>query len=97
MPKATAAKLAEWRRVYQEFMESRQSYKEFSFERGIPYWTLKSAIKRIGSEGGSFSEVTMPGSGGEFAVRLRNGRELRIPSLFSAKRVQQLIEILESC
>ena len=78
-------------------MESGQSFKEFSSERGIPYWTLKSAVKRIESEGGSFREVAVPGSGSEFTVRLRNGRELRIPNLFSPKRVQQLIEILESC
>jgi len=46
-----------------------------------------------------FREVALPATSGagEYVVTLKNGRELRVPTLFSEKRVKQLIDILERC
>lgn len=101
MPVETSSKRAGRQRLYQEFMESGQSMREFSIERGVAYWVLKGAIKKTEAKSGSdgFREVALPATGGagEYVVSLKNGRELRVPTLFSEKRVRQLIDILERC
>ena len=103
MPIETAVKRQERILLYQEYMESGQSMKGFSTERGLNYWVLKSAIKKTEAEvsagGTNFQEVALPANavGSGYTVRLRNGRELEIPALFSEKRVRQLVEVLEQC
>ncbi len=104
MPRETPKGRGERLAMYEAFTESGQTLTEFGKERGITYWRVKSAVNKTEAElqkGSSFKEVSLPGpivgSGGEYSVTLRNGRELQIPAHFTEKRVRQLIEILETC
>jgi hypothetical protein len=103
MPRETPRQRAARLTLYQGYIESGQSLSEFSRERGTTPWKLRHAIRKTESEASGkpgFQELGLPPgieSGGEYAVQLKNGRELRIPAHFSEKRVRQLVEILESC
>jgi len=104
MPKETPNDRAARLSLYQAYTESGQTMTEFAKERRTTYWKVKNAVKKSEAEvnrgrGGMFQEVSMPGMemGNEYAVTLRNGRELRIPQHFTEKRVRQLVEILETC
>ena len=102
MPKETPNQRRERLGIYQLFSESGQTITEFSRERGLTYWKVKAAVRKTeveGNNGSGFREVALPEAAGtgDYAVTLRNGRELRVPAHFSEKRVRQLVEILESC
>lgn len=88
---------AHWQRVYREYCESGLSIREFSDERRVSYWSLKAWAKRFESEGRKFIEIGVPLASPEYTLVLRNGRELRIPGLFSEKRLRQLIGVVEEC
>lgn len=106
MPRETASGRQARLLLYRSFTESGQTMTDFARERGTTYWKVKSAVKKSELEAGGrssalFQEVALPASadvgGGEYAVMLKNGRELRIPAHFTEKRVRQLVEILETC
>lgn len=89
---------AKWLKVYREFQESGQSYKEFSSERGLNYHTVKGWMKVFDKEGaGEFVEVSLPAGSELYAIMLRNGRKLELPPYFTQARVRRLIEVCESC
>lgn len=102
MPKETMKQRTDRLNLYRMYSESGQTACEFSRERGVSSWKIRSAVKKTEAEGtrGIFQEVSLPEvSGGvsEYTVTLRNGRELRLPVHFTEKRVRQLVEILETC
>jgi hypothetical protein len=101
MPKETEAKRQDRRALYEAYQASGQNLSEFSRERGISYWRAKAAIRKTEAErsaGAEFQELALPtGHGAEYTVKLRSGREIRLPPYFSEKRVRQLVEILEAC
>ena len=97
MKKGKPKGASEWRQIVALFDESGLSLKEFCEERGINTWTLRDWRKRVAAESGSFVEVALPAAGAEYAVILRNGRELKVSGSFSEKRVRQLIAVLEQC
>lgn len=102
MPRETDQQRTARQVLYQAFTESGQTVAEFSRERGTTPWKVKHAVRKTeGERNGKhgFHQVTTAGfeSPGDFTVTLQNGRELRIPTHFSEKRVRQLIEILEAC
>jgi len=89
---------SEWRGIVSEYEQSGLSLKEFSRERGLSEWSVRQWRKRSAGGIGEFVEVTLPSSGAApYSVLLRNGRELRLGSTFSEKRVEQLVEVLERC
>jgi hypothetical protein len=87
----------QWRRLYQEYVESGLNAKEFSRERRVLYWSLKAWVKRFEAEGSKFVEIGAPLVSPEYTLVLRNGRELRISGLFSERRLRQLIGVVEEC
>lgn len=97
MRKAKRKDANQWRQIVAEYRESGLSLKDFSEERGLSAWALRSWCKRTEDAGGAFVEVSLPGAGAEYAVVLRNGRELKVSGSFSEKRVRQLIAVLEQC
>lgn len=101
MPKESPKQRTERLALHRAYSESGQTITEFSRERGTSYWRVKAAVRKTEAElqrGGDFQEVALPAlDGGEYAVTLRSGRELRVPAHFSEKRVRQLIGILETC
>jgi hypothetical protein len=88
-----------WLGVYRAYEGSGLTVRDFCRERGVNYYTFKGWQQRFGKEeGGGFRElVPVAGDEASYSVVLRNGRELRLGAGFSAARVRQLVELLESC
>ena len=89
---------AKWLSAYRAYEESGLSAKAFCAERGVNYYTFKGWQQRLSKETtGTFRELPPSGPEASYAIALRNGRELRLGSGFSAARVRQLVELLEAC
>jgi hypothetical protein len=90
---------AKWLGIYRAYEASGLAVKDFCGERGINYYTFKGWQQRFSKEAGAGFRELVPVGGGEarYTVVLRSGRELRLGSGFSAARVRQLVELLESC
>jgi len=97
MRKVDVERQARWRRIYQEFRASGQSCRKFSAERRIPNSNLKYWARKFESEQSAFVEIAAPTAAAEYTLVLRNGRELRIPGMFSEQRLRQLIAVVEAC
>jgi hypothetical protein len=89
---------AKWLGIYRAYEASGLAVKDFCLERGINYYTFKGWQQRFSKDGSGFRELVAVGGGeASYSVVLRSGRELRLGAGFSAARVRQLVELLESC
>jgi hypothetical protein len=86
--------------IYESFKDSGESIKGFARNNGFTVWKVQTAIRKTESETGTgkFQELSFSGiSESSYEVELANGRVLRIKGIFSTKRVEQLIKVLEEC
>lgn len=86
--------------IYESFKDSGESIKCFARTNGLTEWKVRTAIRKTESETGlgSFQELNISGiSESSYEVELANGRVLRLKGMFSTKRVEQLLKVLEQC
>ncbi len=103
----TSEERLERQSLYESYRRSGQSLALHSREVGTTPWKIRQAVKKTELEGKSkagFKELSVPlvGSVGlkseeEIGIILRNGMELRVPSLISEVRLLDLLRILSTC